>query len=143
MVIDTMDLEQIQEVAKKYRELLPIQARRYDTWDYHPTTYNNLCHCAYMCDEILAGELSYEKSMRWLCFVQGCLWSNGIFNIESLKSDNRAPDSMSYLSSYSSMEVSGCTGPIGPSAAKVMGVTGPIGPGSPYRDDSRNDKRRK
>ena len=30
-----------------------------------------------------------EKAMRWLCFVQALLWTNGLATITSLKDMNR------------------------------------------------------
>lgn len=48
-------------------------------------------HCGYMCDKIISGELDTnpEKIMRWLGFVQGCLWTSGLCSIAEMKNDNR------------------------------------------------------
>lgn len=85
-----MELKQIQEVAKEYRALLPSAEKTGDERIF-PRPLENFKHCAYMCDKILSGELDKDKAMRWLCFVQGCLWSLGVKTIASMKDDNRSP----------------------------------------------------
>lgn len=55
-----------------------------------------LCHALWMCNEIermyAAGELeeNTEKVMRWLGFVQGCLWSADVYTVDDMKDDNRS-----------------------------------------------------
>lgn len=85
-----MELKQIQKVAQRYKELLPSAE---DAGDERilPMYLENFRHCAYMCDKIISGELSRDKAMRWLCFVQGCLWSLGVKSIAQMKDDNRSP----------------------------------------------------
>ena len=48
-------------------------------------------HCYGMLEKmekfILEGKM--EKTFRWLGFIQGCLWSLGIYSLEDLKNHNR------------------------------------------------------
>jgi len=84
-----MNLEQIRLAASKYRQLLPIKVEKTNDQKVFPRPNENLQHCAWMCDQIISGSLDREKAMRWLCFVQGCLWTLGIKTIAEMKDDNR------------------------------------------------------
>lgn len=55
---------------------------------------NMLAHCHGMLDEMekFVAKGSMDKVFRWLGFVQGCLWSNGLYTLDELKNHNR-PDS--------------------------------------------------
>ncbi len=57
-------------------------------------SYNMLAHCHGMLDEMekFVAEGRMEKAFRWLGFIQGCLWSAGLYTLEELKNHNR-PDS--------------------------------------------------
>ena len=83
-----MDMNQIVEAALKYKALLP-PPRQIDSSRKLINIHETFVHCAWMCDEIIAGKMSEAKAMRWLCFVQGCLWSNNVLTIEQMKDDNR------------------------------------------------------
>lgn len=50
-----------------------------------------LAHCHGMLDKMeeFLKEGRIEKAMRWLCFIQGCLWSNGYYTIGQLADHNR------------------------------------------------------
>lgn len=85
-----MELKQIQEVAAKYRKMLPA-AEVVNDERICPRPLENFRHCAWMCDKIISGEFDQDKAMRWLCFVQGCLWSLGVKTINEMKDDNRSP----------------------------------------------------
>ena len=37
--------------------------------------------------------------MRWLGFVQGVLWVQGVYTLENLKSHNRSPEAVPYVGS--------------------------------------------
>ncbi len=51
---------------------------------------DNLAHARWMCGEIkrLCEEEKTNKAMRWLGFVQGILWTMGVFTISELRSHN-------------------------------------------------------
>jgi hypothetical protein len=66
--------------------------------DYHSTGTEleadaSLYHLAYMCDEaiVLVRDGRQEKAFRWLGFIQGVLFSEGIFTLDDLKNHSR-PD---------------------------------------------------
>lgn len=84
-----MNLDQIHKAARKYRMALP-DATKQDTSAKGPDFLEVVRHCAWMCDEIVKGAMSQDKAMRWLCFVQGCLWTHGIYTIDEMKDDNRS-----------------------------------------------------
>ncbi|HEY0979360.1 MAG TPA: hypothetical protein VGE23_00765 [Candidatus Paceibacterota bacterium] len=52
-----------------------------------------LAHCCAMLPkmEVFVSEGRIEEAMRWLVFVQGCLFSCGIFSFEDLE-NHRHPD---------------------------------------------------
>lgn len=59
---------------------------------YHPITENDkLSHCLYMAIEAqkFIEEDRVDKAMRWLCFVQGVLWSEQFITISELKKHNQ------------------------------------------------------
>lgn len=90
-----MDPKQILKVSSKYGVILhSLHAKpvRSDTsLNAKPGSPSNLDHCLWMCQEIehqvQLGER--DKAVRWLCFIQGVLWSNGYMSIDSMREDNR------------------------------------------------------
>jgi hypothetical protein len=86
-----MTKDQVIRVASEYREefVKNIESAQFTNHDNMPTVIEQAKHCSYMCDKIISGELPFEKSMRWLCFVQGVLWSLGYKSITQMKDDNR------------------------------------------------------
>lgn len=53
--------------------------------------YTRAAHLRYMCDSIpaLVAVGDREKAMRWIGFIQGCLWSEGLASIEDLRKMNQ------------------------------------------------------
>lgn len=50
-------------------------------------------HIYWMCLEAKTfAEAKPAKAMRWLCFIQGVMWSHCGFTIEEFKDDNRGED---------------------------------------------------
>lgn len=86
---------QIGQVASKYDKLLSersVRAQRQDTGKLSPAMwYNHLTHARWMCQEIpgLVQIGQSAKAERWLCFVQGILWCEGILTIDEMREDNR------------------------------------------------------
>jgi hypothetical protein len=48
----------------------------------------SLRHALWMCKKI--PELAADKQNRWLGFVQGILWANGVFTIGEMRGHNRS-----------------------------------------------------
>jgi hypothetical protein len=70
-----MTFEKVIEVARRYRE----EAREGD-------------HITYMVDQMETwGPEKMEKACRWLGFIQGALWADGVYSIEELKRHNMPP----------------------------------------------------
>lgn len=50
-----------------------------------------LCHAAWMCQEtgkfIRQGRL--DKAARWIGWIQGVLWTSGVFSLDELRGHNR------------------------------------------------------
>lgn len=95
-----MDLERVLKVIEFYdatlerdylvlRRQLPLAPEVART----PTTHPELQHLRYMIGEMrgLIREGRTEKAMRWLGFLQGVLWSQGVFTLEAMKNHSR-PD---------------------------------------------------
>jgi hypothetical protein len=90
-----MDPTQIIEVSSNYKNLLQsigAHPKKCDTSlntnSGDPCIYD---HCLWMC-QVIDGFVSSgesEKALRWVCFIQGVLWSTGLLNIDSMREDNR------------------------------------------------------
>ena len=88
-----MDAEVVRRVIAAYREKfaeLQIEKSPFPRGQFPQEPAERLGHCFWMLDEIerYLGEDRIEKAMRWLGFVQGCLWSHGIFSVDDFKSHN-------------------------------------------------------
>lgn len=46
-------------------------------------------HLIYMCNKILSGEVTGEKAHRWIGWIQGCLYMNGVASLEEMKLVNK------------------------------------------------------
>lgn len=87
-----MNATQILEVLKKYEEsLISIEPNRADYDLRLPPQKEALEHASFMCGEIrkLVAQLEYGKAHRWLGFLQGVLWTHGIYSINDMRAHNR------------------------------------------------------
>lgn len=85
-----MTRKQIIEACKLYLTKLP--SPKQTVYDGVKEEFDTpLSHIAWMCEKLLSDEFSekIEKSMRWIGFIQGVLWSHKIFSIEEMKNHNR------------------------------------------------------
>jgi len=96
-----MTPDKIMTACHKYKELLfgyqpisfptaeMIPALERDCRDYNRES--SLQHAMWMCtaieEQVKNGKCS--KAERWLCFIQGVLWMNGICSIDEMRDDNR------------------------------------------------------
>ena len=93
-----MSVEKISEALSECETILvdygmwPLElSEKRLNMDEHPHSVS-LCHCLYMCQKAqdFLKEDRREKAMRWLCFVQGVLWTQGLLTIETAKEQNKA-----------------------------------------------------
>lgn len=90
-----MTKDKLKEVTQYYKRLLNCRAERYALNEKVGPYFNEqvaiLKHCRYMANEILSflEQNSTEKAFRWLGFLQGCLWTTGVFSLDELKEHNR------------------------------------------------------
>lgn len=89
-----MNAEQIIKAVERYKDLLArrgVPSKRQNTAGVKPTETERLAHIGWMCESILVqvSEGSIQKAERWLCFVQGILWGEGLATIDSMRDDNR------------------------------------------------------
>lgn len=90
-----MTPSKIVEVLEGYRaKMLEIQAEEKQLRDYNSIEISRdeqLSHINYMIGAAInfvqAGRI--DKSFRWLGFIQGVLWANGIFTLDDLKEHSR------------------------------------------------------
>ncbi len=83
-------LQTLDKYAKKFEELniMPIEfpLDRLVGGDREA----NLRHCYGMIEDLRkhveTGKM--DKAFRWLGFIQGCLWSHGIYTIDEMRYDN-------------------------------------------------------
>lgn len=69
-----------------------ITPKRFPAEKSGPTTGEAMEHAYWMALETRAfAESSPHKAMRWLCFIQGVMWSNYDSTIDEFKDDNRSP----------------------------------------------------
>src|SRR4051812_13495948 len=80
--------EHVCSVASLYNANLRA-ARIDEKEDGHP-----LEHARWMCRRIveMVRERDYDKASRWLGFVQGVLWVQGVYSITTMRVHNRTPD---------------------------------------------------
>jgi hypothetical protein len=66
-----------------------VQSLERDCRDYNRE--KSLQHAKWMCTiiEEQVSEGAYSKAERWLCFIQGVLWMNGVCTIDEMRDDNR------------------------------------------------------
>jgi len=89
-----MDEQKIAEVIEIYRNKLlemGFVKRRFILNIPSPSFQGALNHCLSMLDEmeIFIQEGRMDKVFRWLGFVQGCLFTCGVYSVEELKDHNR------------------------------------------------------
>lgn len=89
-----MTKEKVLSVVKEYQSSLDkanIMSSAYPHDRYPQTKEEVLGHCRYMLDqiEVFLEEDKTEKAMRWLGFIQGCLWCHGFFTVDSMKEHNK------------------------------------------------------
>lgn len=91
----SMNAEQILKAVERYKAILArrgVPAERQNTASgVKPTETEKLAHIGWMCEAIPVQVLegSIQKAERWLCFVQGILWGEGLATIDSMRDDNR------------------------------------------------------
>ena len=92
-----MTIEKIRSIIEEYKLLFKsrgIKPNRIEDYSsYAWTVENKLGHACWMTHQVgsLLDQGRIEKAFRWLGFIQGCLFSEGIKNLNDLKSDSR-PD---------------------------------------------------
>ncbi len=97
-----MTAEKVRDVLaiyrKKFEELGVVKGEFQSDQIFYPlfSQSNILAHCNWMLDEMerFLDKGRMDKVFRWLGFIQGCLWSTGIYSITEMKDHNRQdPDS--------------------------------------------------
>lgn len=88
-----MTKEKIIEIAEKYREyfvLNGVEKAKFIRNDTSGDFEDDLAHCHIMLDKIVEFVLlgKVKKAGRWLGFVQGVLWSAGVYTLEDLQIHN-------------------------------------------------------
>lgn len=89
-----MTPEKIKQVIQRYREqfvALGIEPKEFPHGELVGSSKGTLEHCSSMLDrmETFVSEGHLEKAFRWLGFIQGCLWMQGVYSLDALKEDNR------------------------------------------------------
>jgi hypothetical protein len=77
-----MTSERIIEVIELYRQKL-------ETLDQ---SNEQIAYLSNMLTRFPSVAKHQDKAMRWLCFMQGVFWSNGIYSIEELKKHNKSSE---------------------------------------------------
>ena len=89
-----MNARKVREVLVIYRtkfEELGILPRKLPHNELPKTDNDCLAHCYGMLDEmeVFMQEGRMEKGFRWLGFIQGCLYTTGVYTLEEMKNHNR------------------------------------------------------
>ena len=89
-----MTPDKVREVIRLYRAYFvehDIEAIEYHHEQIVYSPHDTLGHCHGMLDKMVefiqAGRI--EKTFRWLGFIQGCLWSEGIHTLAELQDHSR------------------------------------------------------
>ena len=94
-----MTNDKILEVVRTYRShfvAMQIEPKDYPHEELMVPRHGDddaLAHCCGMLPkiELFVHEGRIEKAMRWLGFIQGCLWVCGVYSLDNLKNHSR-PD---------------------------------------------------
>lgn len=91
-----MSSEKIREALVFYRKELQnlnVPLKQHPAESLARSNDEVLAHCHWMAveaeDFLVQGRR--EKAMRWLCFIQGCIFTLRRYSIDKMKNDNR-PD---------------------------------------------------
>ena len=89
-----MNARKVREVLVIYRtkfEELGILLRKLPHNELLKTDNDYLAHCYGMLDEmeVFMQEGRMEKVFRWLGFIQGCLYTTGVYTLEEMQNHNR------------------------------------------------------
>lgn len=83
--------DQIKRVTEYYKMCLSYKAKRYASDEKVGPSFGDsvaiLRHCRYMIDEISISleQNEIKKALRWLGFLEGCLWTAGVFSLDELE----------------------------------------------------------
>ena len=91
-----MDQEKVREVLATYKkkfEELKVEKKKLpkEMFGSKYTPVYVMSHCHAMLDEmeIFIQEGRMDKVFRWLGFIQGCLWTEGVYSLDDLMNQNR------------------------------------------------------
>lgn len=87
-----MTPEKILDVITIYEKKLEhYELRKFPHKEMRPEGVQALNHCRTMLKQmrLFVKKKRIDKAFRWLGFVQGCLWSSGIYSLDELKNHNR------------------------------------------------------
>lgn len=89
-----MDANKILEVLDKYEAYFAtngIHKKKHPPESHPKLAKDVLCHLHAMIDEMrgFVRNEQTDKAFRWLGFMQGTLWCQGIYTLEKLKKENR------------------------------------------------------
>lgn len=89
-----MDATKMLEVVQQYRVLLSFIPPLAGPFDVPPTPRKAVAHCAGMLEkiEVFVKEgtpESWDKANRWLGFLQGVFWVQGIYTLNQMRDLNR------------------------------------------------------
>jgi len=91
-----LDKNKVREVLSLYRQKfleLNIEVRDFPHEELlsSSTHHQSLSHCCGMLEKMEAfiEEGRMDKAFRWLGFIQGVLWTTGLYTLEELKNHSR------------------------------------------------------
>lgn len=90
-----MNERQILKAADRYVAVLKAklyEPKRHPADQPMTTRRAALDHALWMALELRTFTHKLAKAERWLCFIQGILWTQDGFTIEEFKDDNRGED---------------------------------------------------
>ena len=86
-----MTPEKLQQVLAIYRTRLEHFQPERQPGHWAPKPLEVRLHIRWMLDEIEKfGPEDHDKAQRWLGFIQGALWADGVFSIDQMREHNKA-----------------------------------------------------
>ena len=84
-------MTELLEIVEMYADKLErgYKAIRHATDENFILPAHRLEHIHWMCREILEKKMTNSKQHRWLGFIQGVLYSEGLFTIDEMKEHNK------------------------------------------------------
>ncbi len=91
VLMDTQDMQRVIALYREEFDRLGVKKKDFPHFEKLIEPWRGLEHCYAMLDKMerFLEEGEIEKAFRWLGFIQGYLWSCGIYRLDELMKHNK------------------------------------------------------